>query len=309
MGMIPKNDKKILKLLLIIFCFEIDRNYLEYIKKNLFINPNLSEYILKIFIMAHKDFINYRYNSVYNIVVDDKYQLQNKYNLNIINANQTKLYNMRRAYCEMAKIYFIYNLYKKGEIFSKYVGINHYRRYFDFTDNIPDIENIFKIYDVILIKPFFDKDGIRDSFCKAHICEIYDEMIDIIKHIKPEYYKSAIKASKYKNIYCCNIFIMKRRDFLNYCEFMFDVLFELDRRYNLNSDKDVYEFVKKHFNDNITILYQSRMEAFLSERISNIFYYHHFKRIKSFPVGNFKGIKNNHFLINLINLIMKNENK
>ena len=103
MGMIPKNDKKILKLLLIIFCFEIDRNYLEYIKKNLFINPNLPEYILKIFIMAHKDFINYRYNSVYNIVVDDKYQLQNKYNLNIINANQTKLYNMRRAYCEMAK--------------------------------------------------------------------------------------------------------------------------------------------------------------------------------------------------------------
>ena len=151
MGMIPKNDKKILKLLLIIFCFEIDRNYLEYIKKNLFINPNPPEYILKIFIMAHKDFINYRYNSVYNIVVDDKYQLQNKYNLNIINANQTKLYNMRRAYCEMAKIYFIYNLYKKGEIFSKYVGINHYRRYFDFTDNIPDIEYIFIYLKIMML--------------------------------------------------------------------------------------------------------------------------------------------------------------
>ena len=275
----------LLKLLFIIsFCFRIDKNYLEYIKKNLFINPNLQESILKIFIMAHKDFINYRNNSVYNIVVDNKYQLQNKYNLNIIYANQSELYSMRRAYCEMGKIYFIYHLYKKGMIFSKYVGISHYRRYFNFKDNIPELDNIFKNYDVILGKPFFISKGIRGSYCEIHICKIYDEMIDIIKNRNPEYYKSAIKVSKSKKIYYFNIFIMKIRDFLKYCEFMFDVLFELDRRNNLNSDKDVYEFVKKFFNNNTMILYQSRMQAFLSERISNIFYYKHFKRIKTFKI-------------------------
>ena len=44
------------------------------------------------------------------IVADDKSQLKNKYNLNILYAKKSKLYKMKRAYCEMAKIYYIYEL-------------------------------------------------------------------------------------------------------------------------------------------------------------------------------------------------------
>ena len=52
------------------------------------------EPILKIFVMTHKDFINYRYNPAYTIVADDESQLKNKYYLKIIFATNGKLYNL-----------------------------------------------------------------------------------------------------------------------------------------------------------------------------------------------------------------------
>ena len=59
---------------------------------------------LKIFIMTHKDFKNFRYNPVYNIVADDESQLKNRYNLTVIFAKNGKLYNKKRAYGEMSKL-------------------------------------------------------------------------------------------------------------------------------------------------------------------------------------------------------------
>ena len=243
--------------------------------------------------MIHKDFVNYRYNPVYSIVVDHKSLLKYKYNLNIIYADKGKLYKLRRAYGEMSKLYYIYSLYKEGSMTSDYVGLNHYSRYFNFTDNIPNFNNIFKNYDVILNSPYFCKNGIRNQFCWCHGCKKYDEIIDIIKEIKPDYYKAALEINNSTLIYCCNLFIMKQKDFLNYCEFIFDVLFEFDRRNNFTSDEDVFNYFKQFFPKNNTdsyriILLQSRLQGFLAERIGNIFFNKNFKRKKIFGFGNFK---------------------
>jgi len=305
MKIYEKPENKLVKTLLIMALIIniVDKNYLKlfyikYIKRNKFYKAKNKEDFLKIFILAHKDFINYRYNSVYNIVVDKKAQLRNKYNLNIIYANEGRLYKLKRAYCEMSKIYFIYQLYKNGTISSKYVGTNHYRRYFNFTDNIPDLDEIFKNNDVILNIPVNDIRGLRGEYCSGHICEKFDEVINIIKEIKPEYYEAAKKAIISKKIFFCNIFIMKKKDFLKYCEFVFDILFEFDRRNNFTSDKDVLKFTKKYFNNSSKYYRQSRMQGFLAERISNIFYYKNFKRIKTFQIGNYK----NHYKNKIINL-------
>ena len=107
-------------------------------------------------------------------------------------------------------------------------------------------------------------------------------MLDIIKKIKPDYYKTAIKTSKERKIYFCNLFIMKKEDFFKYCEFLFDILFEFDKRNNFTSDNDVINYLKSIYNDSDKISYQTRIQGFLSERISNIFFRHNFKRIKTF---------------------------
>lgn len=252
----------------------------------------IKEPFLKIYIITHKDFHNFRYNPVYTIVADDKLQLKNKYGLNVIYSNDGKLYKMKRAYSEMSKLYYIYELYKTGKNSSKYIGLNHYRRYFNFTDNIPDLDKIFENYDVILDTPDIMEYNMRDQFCICHNCKKYDEIIDIIKEIKPEYYETALKTSKEKKIYFCNLFIMKKNDFLKYCEFMYDVLFEFDKRNNYTSDEDLLNYSKKLYKKRNIQLYQSRLEAFLSERIGNIFYYHNFKRIKIFNFSNYADSNN-----------------
>ena len=77
---------------------------------------------------------------------------------------------------------------------------------------------------------------------------------------------------------------MKKDDFIEYGNFVFGVLFEFDRRNNLNSDEDIKKYIEKNFInktkfDNIvnSINYQRRLEGFLLERLTNIFYNFKFK--------------------------------
>lgn len=271
-------QKKIFKTILL-FLLAINNFGYDYINNITFMNqPDL-----KIFIMAHKDFDNYRYNPIYTIVADDKSQLQKKYNLKVMYANDGKLYPLNRAYSELSQLYYIYQLYKKGEISSKYIGLNHYRRYFNFTDNIPDMDDIFKNYDVILNDQFNDSIGMKSQYCRMHFCINYNEILDIIRDIKPDYYEIALQTNNLKHIHCCNLFIMKKEDFFKYCEFMYDILFEFDRRHNFKTDDDVLNYVKRLGSGE----YHSRIQAFLSERIGNIFYQKNFKRVKIFDYGLF----------------------
>ena len=254
-------------------------------------NNSKNESDLKIFIMTHKDFTNYRNNPVYNIVADEAKQLKENYTINIIYANKSKLYNMSRAYSEFSKLYYIYQLYKYGIFNNKYIGLNHYRRYFNFTDNIPDLDSIFKDYNIILSTPLIFEEGIKEQFCRYVMCKKYDEMLDIIKDIKPEYYETAININTEKKFYPYNLFIMKKNDFLIYCEFIYEILFEFDKRNNFTSDGDMLNYTKQFYNSSDSQIYQSRIQAFLGERLSNIYYYKNFKKIKTFDSGNYKLIK------------------
>ena len=76
---------------------------------------------------------------------------------------------------------------------------------------------------------------------------------------------------------------MKKGDFFKYCEFIFDTLFEFDRRHNFISDKDVFNYLNNYYPKYI-ISRHMRIQGFLSERLSTIFFKHNFKRIKTFPI-------------------------
>jgi hypothetical protein len=245
--------------------------------------------IINIFIMTHKDFYNILSNQVYKIVADDQKQLKNKYNLQVIYANKGKLIKKRQAYGEMAKLHYIYELYKNGVFSSKYIGLNHYRRYFNFLDDIPDFDKLFENYDIILSNNYTLKYSLEDQYCSSHLCKSLFDIIAIIKELKPEYYNTAIESLKAKEGYFFNIFIMKKEDFFKYCEFIFDILFEYDRRHNFTSQKDIINYLKAFFSKE-AIPFQMRLEGFLSERLSTIFFKHNFKRIKIFPITFFSNL-------------------
>ena len=247
--------------------------------------------LVNLYISTHKDFkCDVLKNPAYKILCDDMSQLKNKYHLEVIPTyKDNELYPKKRAYGECAKMYYMYKLYKSGNISSKYVGFFHYRRLFKFKNNIPDLDDIFSKNDVILPKRAKLGNTIYEQFKEYHIVHFLDESIEIIKEKFPDYYPYAHKALSKKICYFSNIFIMRKNDFIKWGDFVYGVLFELDRRYNLTCDDDIkklmVEEVKKHKTKRPEPDYQSRLEGFVIERLGNIFFDRHFTKIYELHSG------------------------
>ena len=145
---------------------------------------------VNLYIITHKEFKNDAiFNPSYKILVDDISVLKNEYKIEIIPTNDTDniIYPKRNGYGECSKIYPIWKLYKTGNITSKYVGFFHYRRIFEFTNNIPDLDSIFQKFDAILMKRNTFKLTIYEQYKSCHIPHFLDESVEIIKEKFPEY--------------------------------------------------------------------------------------------------------------------------
>jgi len=249
------------------------------------LNLHKKEKYLNIYIVTHKDFINKLTNSYYKILCDDCSKLNWDYNIDLISSNyDNELYKKKIGYCEGSKIYYIWKNYKNNKINTKYVGFNHYRRIFSFLDEIPNLDKIFQEYDVILNKRLYlNNKNIKEQYFEIHIGKNLDQIIQIIKENFTDYYLTSLKTMKMTFGNFCNIFIMKKEDFIEYGNFVFGVLFEFDRRNKLKNDDDIKNFIKKLLikrnSNNIekTIKYQRRLEGFLLERLTNVFYNFKFK--------------------------------
>ena len=256
------------------------------------INKNSSKNIyLNLYIITHKDFNNFITNQNYKILCDDYYQLKKNYTLNVLNSkNKNELFKKKIGYSEGSKIYFIWKKYKNNLIKSKFVGFNHYRRIFNFGNKIPNLNLIFKKYDVILNKRRRLKYSIKRQYFNLHKRDDLDEILEIIKLKFPKYFPTAIKTMNSKRFFVNNIFIMKSEDFIEYGNFVFKILNEFDKKHNLISDKNIKNFIIKAKKIKHRFRYQRRLEGFLLERISNIFYNYHFKKILQIKTKSF--IKN-----------------
>ena len=249
---------------------------------------NISIDYLNIYIVTHKDFNNTLNNQYYKIICDNKTQLLNQYQIEIIETyKNNELYSKKRGYCEGSKIYYIWKNYKQKKIVSKYVGFVHYRRFFNFTNNIPNLDEIFTKYDAIINTKIIFDTSVKTQFSNCHFKKFLDEIEEIIKENFTEYYPQSQKTLYRKVMNCCNIFIMKKEDFINYGEFVFGVLLEFDRRHNLKNDKDIQDLIEleiKRTGKLTNKAYQCRQEGFLMERISSIFYDYKFEKRLEIPI-------------------------
>jgi hypothetical protein len=282
-----KNNKKIIIFLILFLCV----SFLCIVFWNMFKNdsPKFSIDYLNLFIVAHKDFPNTMINPYYKIICDNKSQFQNKYPLKIIETyKNNELYPKRIGYSEGSKIYYIWKKYKTKEISTKYIGFVHYRRLFPFKNKIPNLDKIFTKFGAIISKTVTLKTSVKTHFCEDHICKFIDEIEEIIKENFTEYYSSAKKFLNENNFNCCNVFIMKNEDFIKYGEFIFGVLFEFDRRNKIENDDDIKNLVEMEIKKTGTKFeknYQYRQEAFLMERLTNIFYNYYFKKTLKFELS------------------------
>ena len=189
-------------------------------------------------------------------------------------------------FCELTCHYWAWKNLKDVDI----VGLNHYRRYFDFTKKwpqfsadkhfiatedfleqeyqFPDLEILLQKYDIILPVARHWRVSNSKQYADYHIAKDWEMLRQIIKESSPQYIPAFEKTMDHSNKSVgYNMFITHWKHFNAYSEWLFDILFEVEQRV-------------PPINDPI----QSRIYGYMSERLINVFCEHYHLRIKNIPL-------------------------
>ena len=156
-------------------------------------------------------------------------------------------------FCELTGMYWIWK-----NSMSDVIGLCHYRRFLAHHGHIltrNEIEAIMQKYDLIL--PDSGMSKYRNEY--THYCVQHQERdllvcLEVIQKYYPKY-EAAFRWVLSSNLISMgNILIAHSRIFYEYCEWLFDILFEVERQTNVK-DYDVY---------------QKRVFGFLSERLLRV---------------------------------------
>ena len=209
-------------------------------------------------------------------------------NHNIFENDSLKWYKLTsdeklddRFYSEIYMLKNIPSSYKLKD----YVGFCHYRKYFEFLDKIPNLNEIFKNYDVVLIDPIKFSNTVREQYGESHNIDDFNIIENVIKNYFHEYYDSFKIVSERRYLYPANMFIMKKNDFKEYIKFISDVLdkylgeigYDIEKRIEENKNKYDKIFCKEN-----TLKYQYRIGGYLAERLTNVFVEKKFNKIKTY---------------------------
>lgn len=150
-------------------------------------------------------------------------------------------------YCELTALYWVWK-HRKAD----YLGLSHYRRRF-ITDIVSQGEELIDV-DMVVTVPILNLEGVRNQYGRDHTLTDWDTMMEIIEEKHPDYYDVAISVQERKYYYGYNMFVAKYDVFCKYCEWLFDILFECERRIGDKEDP-----------------YQNRYVGFLAERLLSVF--------------------------------------
>ena len=241
------------------------------------LRKNDNEKKLDLFICTHKPFEPPVKNPCYKVI--------NSSNIN----NDTAENGLPGSFYSEILIYL--DVAKRKNL-KDYVGFCHYRKYFSFMNDIPDMDGIFKEYDVVVAKPKKFTGTMREHYAKWHNVEDLDIVTDVIKRMYPEYYDVADKCfNKTTYMLPCNMFIMKREDFLEYARFIKGVLDEylnvvgMDIAKRIDENKEKYLKHIKAYPQNGEAWYQFRIGGYLAERLTNVFIFKKFKKLKWYAIN------------------------
>ena len=142
-----------------------------------------------------------------------------------------------RYYCELTALYWAYRNLKH-----EYIGLCHYRRYFKL-----DLQDIGR-YDVIVPrKRHYYIETVYDQFSHAHGRKGLDEARKVIKERYPDYLETFDQRMKKRSLHIYNMFIMRYDIFVSYCDFLFDILFEVEKR--IGDQDRLYGYISERLLD------------------------------------------------------------
>lgn len=203
------------------------------------------------------------------------------------------------SFCELTASYWIDKNIKDTD----YVGICHYRRYFNFFPSLltfkpsrqkkvtaaefmssatgkasaestaSKVADIMKEHDCIMMRAYDMKEGLSASYYRpdtGHRESDWKETMAIIKELYPDYTQSITDyLDNGHNFHMGNMMITTKEKWADYHKWLFSILFELEKRIEIPTDP-----------------VQGRVFGYISERIINLYVYHNKFRIKE--LGGYK---------------------
>ena len=122
----------------------------------------------------------------------------------------------------------LYWLYKNSS--AEALGLVHYRRYFKGLSK-DRLEKLLEAHDAIVPKKRrYYIETLYSHYANTLDRSHLDEALSIIRERHPEYEKAAVEVYGRTWGYMFNMLVMKRDFFREYCDFLFDILFELEKR-------------------------------------------------------------------------------
>lgn len=184
------------------------------------------------------------------------------------------------CYCELTGIYWAWKNLK-----ADYIGLCHYRRYFSCRDyqhqdietvkrqilKGTDYEKLLGECDVILPQRmiFEDTETVESNYADCHHKKDLQTLRQVISEMHPDYLNAFDTVMERHHLHCYNMFVMKKEIFNRYCQWIFSVLFEVEKRVDI-SEYDPY---------------QARIFGFLAERLMDVWLSHQNLRTKEVPIA------------------------
>lgn len=178
------------------------------------------------------------------------------------------------SFCELTGMYWLWKNYHAAD----FIGICHYRRYLIneassvktssiFTE--PQLEKLLSDYDIITTKLLTLTCSYYDGFQENHHIKDLDTTAQVLKEKYPAYADTFETLVHGPHTYFGNIFITSKENYDRYCTWLFDILFEVQKRTDMTG-----------YND-----YTKRLFGFLSEFLQTVWIRFHRLRVCECKVG------------------------
>lgn len=166
-------------------------------------------------------------------------------------------------YCELTGMYWAWK-----NLRADYMGLCHYRRYFAHKKHgnsieakkkavlsTTDYEKLLEDCDCLLpTKRNYYIETVRSQYEHAHNKRDLDIMEQVVREKFPDYSSTFAEVMARRQLHILNMFVMKWELFDKYCQFLFAVLFEVERRIDISKyDKN-----------------EARVFGFLGERLFDV---------------------------------------
>ncbi|MCK3658648.1 exopolysaccharide biosynthesis protein [Pasteurellaceae bacterium Pebbles2] len=185
------------------------------------------------------------------------------------------------SFCELTALYWAW----KNDFFNdvEYAGLVHYRRYFSGQElTLKDkkiasqaelLSRLEQCDCIVSKKRNYYIESVYEHYKNAHFAKDLDMTKDIVASKYPEYIPVFEQVMAGKTLHLFNMFVMKKEMFYAYCDWLFDILFELESRTDI-SNYDAY---------------QGRVFGFISERLFNVWLVQNKVHLVELKVTNIEG--------------------